>query len=335
MSRAPRTMADLSGVPGGKVLVSVIILTRNGEKHLRSLLDALYCQDGIDCAEVIVIDSGSTDGTLRIASGYPVKLTRIAPEEFGHGKTRNLGARLARGEFLLYLPQDATPVACNWLETLLRPFDNPAVAGVYCRQAPRPDASAMEKFFLSNTYTAQYELRSLPPHEEASLSRCFFSTVGGVIRASLWAKHPFREDVIMSEDQAWAKEVMSSGSAIVYQPAALVLHSHQYGILDVFRRNFDSGFSIDQIYASRTGISVVHLLSRLSREAAFVFRAGKLSDVIRFPLYEFARHFGFWLGRHAERLPIRLRRACGNLGYFWDRGCVFRRAGTSDGAAPD
>jgi rhamnosyltransferase len=266
-----------------------------------------------------MIDSGSTDGTLDIASAYPLRLARIAPEEFGHGRTRNLGARMARGRILLYLPQDATPVGRDWLESLLRPFEDPAVAGVYCRQLPRADASAMEKYFLLSTYPPRPEVRRIGPGEEASLARCFFSTVGGAIRASLWKSHPFDESVIMSEDQAWAKAVMQAGHSIAYQPAAELLHSHAYGIATVFRRNFDSGFSIRQIFAGRTGIPLSNGALHLAREAVYVVRTGRPADVLRFPLYEAARHLGFWLGMHAEMLPGRVRKACGNLSYFWDR----------------
>jgi rhamnosyltransferase len=312
----------MQSVPDGRgedILASIILLTKNGEKHLRSVLDGLYRQRMIDAAEVIVIDSGSTDGTLQIASAYPVRLTRIRPDEFGHGRTRNLGARLARGRFLVYLPQDATPTGPDWLHTLLLPFDDPAVAGVYCRQVPRPEASAMEKFFLLSTYPPRAEMRSIGRKEDICFARCFFSTVGGAIRASLWRDHPFDESVIMSEDQAWAKDVMLAGHAIAYQPAAELLHSHEYGIAGVFRRNFDSGYSIRQIFAGKTGMSPARSIGRLTQEAAFVARSGRFVEMLRFPLYECARHLGFWLGMHAELLPRRLRKACGNLGYFWDR----------------
>jgi rhamnosyltransferase len=312
-------MSSVRAGPGRDILVSIIILTKNGAKTIRPLLDGLRRQNLIERAEVIVIDSGSTDDTLAIVSEYPVALTQIPPREFGHGRTRNLGARLARGEFLLYVPQDATPLGPGWLEALLLPFEDSAVAGAYSRQVPRSDASAMESSFLLGTYTPRPEVRMLAKGEEASLSRCFFSTVGGVIRASLWKEHPFREDVIMSEDQAWSAEVMLAGHSIAYQPAAELLHSHQYGIADIFRRNFDSGYSIHQIFARRTGISAIEGLSRLAREAMFVLRAGSITDILRFPFYECARHFGFWMGMHAESLPVGMRKACGSLAYFWDQ----------------
>lgn len=301
------------------ILVSIILLTKNGEKYFRSLLDGLYSQRNISCAEIIVIDSGSADKTLEIASAYPLTLARIPPEEFGHGKTRNLGARMARGKFLVFLPQDATPVGPDWLKTLLLPFEDRAVAGVYCRQVPRLDANAMEQFFLRSTYSRKFEVKKLDKGEAGSLSRCFFSTVGGVIRAALWQKHPFREDVIMSEDQAWSKEVLLASHAIVYQPAAEVLHSHQYGIAGVFRRNFDSGYSVRQIFSGKTGVSFAQGLSHLAHEAVFVLRSGSFIDILRFPIYECARHLGFWMGIHAEILPVSLRKACGDLAYFWDQ----------------
>lgn len=304
--------------PVSQILVSIILLTKNGEQYLRSLLDAIHAQRGFDRAEVIVIDSGSSDGTLGIVADFPsVRLIEIPPKEFGHGKTRNLGATLARGEFLLYIPQDATPIGAGWLERMLEPFQNPAVAGTFARQVARDQANPMERFFLSHTYHQKIEIKALARGEPASLARCFFSTVSGAIRASVWAKFPFREDIIMSEDQAWSREVMGAGYSVVYQSNAEVLHSHQYGVAANFRRNFDSGYSVWQIYSGQTGIGPLAALRFLAEEAWYVLRFGKLKDWIAFVPYEFARHIGFWLGLHGRLLPTRVSRSFSNLKYFW------------------
>jgi rhamnosyltransferase len=301
-------------------LVSIILLTKNGEQYLRSLLAGLLSQTLIDLAEVIVIDSGSSDKTLSIIGEFPaVQLFQIPEEEFGHGKTRNFGASIARGEFLVYVPQDATPIDCDWLEKLLLPFADSRVVGTFGRQIPRVDASAMERFFLLNTYHDKSLVKFLDDGDEVSLARCFFSTVSGAIRASVWADHPFREDIIMSEDQAWAKDVMLLGRGIAYESSARVLHSHQYTIGGVFRRNFDSGYSISQIFGGITGVTRSSVFSMLVKEAGFVFRRRKLGDMLKFLPYEVARHFGFWLGLRGDRLPIRVSSACSNLRYFWSR----------------
>jgi len=304
----------------GATLVSIIILTKNGDSYFHSLLEGLYCQKGIDRAEVIVIDSGSLDNTLRIVEDFPaIRLVEIPSHEFGHGKTRNLGARLAQGEYLVYLPQDAVPMGTEWLANLLRPFANPEVVGVFGRQVARADASSMEKFFLSRTYHERPEVKELREGEEVSLGKSFFSTVSGAIRASTLARYAFREDIIMSEDQAWASEVMRDGHSIAYEPNAEVLHSHQYGITDIFRRNFDSGYSIWQIFRGVTGIKPTAVLANLAGEAIFVARRGSAMDWLMFLPYEMARHAGFWLGLRADRLPGRLNRVCSNLKYFWEQ----------------
>lgn len=301
-----------------RILVSIIILTKNGETYFRQLLEGLYCQTGIDRAEVIIIDSGSSDNTLGIAADFPeARLIEIHPSEFGHGRTRNFGAAKARGEFLVFLPQDATPVGSDWLADLLQPFSEPRVAGVFARQIARADASPMEAFSLARIYHDHAETKILAQGEAVSFSRCFFSTVGAAVRAGTLAKFPFREDVIMSEDQAWACEVMCEGYAIVYQPGAAVLHSHHYGMADVFRRNFDSGYSIWQIYSRKTGIATTAVFSDLIDEWRFVKVNGHLSDWLWFLPYELARHAGFWLGLHGDKLPRRVCALCSKLGYFW------------------
>jgi rhamnosyltransferase len=320
LCRMGKKMAESDRKNNHQLFASVIILTKNGKRYLRSLLDGLLAQNLAEQFEIILIDSGSTDGTLQIVADYPsVRLHEIHPAEFGHGKTRNLGAKLAGGEFLVYIPQDATPVGHDWLASLLRPFENPSVAGTYAKQVPRSDASAMEKFFLLDTYHLGPEIRSLARGEETTLARCFFSTVSGAIRASILASYPFREDIIMSEDQAWASEVMRAGYSIAYEPRACVLHSHQYGVVEVFRRNFDSGYSIHQIFAGKTGIPLVHALKNLAKEAVFVLRNGGGTDWLQFLPYETARHTGFLLGLRAEKLPVSMRKACGNLRYFWEK----------------
>lgn len=307
-------------ITNSEISVSIIILVKNGERYLRSLLDAVMDQKISGQFEVLVIDSGSSDDSLHIVADYPdIRLFEIPPGEFGHGRTRNLGARLARGQYLVFIPQDATPVGQGWLERLLCPFETPSIAGVYARQVPRDDANAMERFFLIDRYTSQPEIRSLPAEGRATLERCFFSTVSGAVRASVWARYPFREDIIMSEDQAWASEVMKAGYSIAYEPGSCVLHSHQYGIPDVFRRNFDSGYSIRQIYAGKTGMPLYGTMVKLLREAVFVLRTGKGGEWLLFLPYEAARHMGFLLGLHAERLPVSMRRKFSSLRYFWER----------------
>jgi len=125
--------------------ISIIIPTKNAGAEFNKCLACISQQKTKHKYEVIVIDSGSTDNTLNILTKYPVRLIKIAPEEFGHGKTRNLGARLAQGDYLVYITQDAIPATGNWLDRLIKDMrqDN-QIAGAYSRNLPKPGCGPSE-----------------------------------------------------------------------------------------------------------------------------------------------------------------------------------------------
>jgi len=88
--------------------ISVVIPVKDGERYLEELLDAL-AREGVE--QTLVIDSGSRDRSREIVRAAGVELLEIDPAEFGHGRTRNLGAERTRGELICFLTQDATPRA--------------------------------------------------------------------------------------------------------------------------------------------------------------------------------------------------------------------------------
>jgi rhamnosyltransferase len=124
-----------------KFAVTVAILTFNGDRYLERILQAVAEQDFKGQVELLVIDSGSTDGTLAIVAAHPeVRLHEIPNSEFGHGRTRNLAAQLSNGEIVVYLTHDAVPADTHWLAELVAPFEKfPGVEGVVGRQIARPD----------------------------------------------------------------------------------------------------------------------------------------------------------------------------------------------------
>ena len=118
--------------------VSVLLVTKNGERYLAELLQSIRAQQGgFRLVEIIAVDSGSRDRTLAILESHAVRVIRIPPQEFGHGKTRNLAAAHAHGDYLVFLTQDATPANADWLASLLAPLlADPSIAGAYSRHLP-------------------------------------------------------------------------------------------------------------------------------------------------------------------------------------------------------
>ncbi len=212
-----------------RCLASILVRTKNEGKYLAQTIEAIRAQS-FQSHEIMVVDSGSTDGTLNLVASFEdVTLLRIAPEEFTFGRALNVGAERARGEYLVTLSAHALPRGEHWLFNLVRPFDDPLVAGVYGRQLPRPDAYPPVKVDYLCHYNS--EARVLTAVEEA-----FFSNANAAIRRQLWNDLPFDEDLPACEDQDWARKALTRGYKIVYEPQAAVYHSHNEFLWAVYRR---------------------------------------------------------------------------------------------------
>lgn len=131
--------------------ISVVIPVLNAARFLPELFHALEQQKPYSPKEIILVESGSTDSTVKIASRYPnVQIVPI--KKFSHGYARNLGAKHATGEIIVLMTQDALPRDKTWLQKLLEPFSDDKVVAVYSRQVPKPDAIFTERFFLMTRF---------------------------------------------------------------------------------------------------------------------------------------------------------------------------------------
>jgi len=212
------------------LLASVVIRAKNEARYIGETLAALFKQTSAQPYEVIVVDSGSTDGTIGIVREYPVRLIEIPPESFTYGRALNLGIVEAQGDFVASLSAHSTPADGHWLSHILEPFQNPRVAGVIGRQIPRASATALELInmrFISGLMSAKPELRDRNP---------MFSNANGAFRRSLWQRLPFDEAVRGAEDIAWARSMQALGYLIAYEPSAAVYHSHGEPLLKHLRR---------------------------------------------------------------------------------------------------
>ena len=182
---------------------SIIIPTKNGEKYLQEVLSMVFKQKvGFDF-EIIIIDSGSQDKTLQIIKRFPVKLYQISPQEFNHGLTRNLAASKAKGEYLVFLTQDAKPANDHWLQNIVRPFEeDKEIAGIFGRHLPRENCDPFQKRILKDFFesfglkTTIYQIKDAVGRENAFEKNkhvlTYFSNVNSAVRRSVWQKIPFR-----------------------------------------------------------------------------------------------------------------------------------------------
>jgi rhamnosyltransferase len=297
--------------------VSIVIPVLDAEPFLPGLFAALLAQKPAPPLEIILVDSNSSDGTRVAAAACPI--AKVVPiDDFSHGRSRNLGGAHASGEIVAFLSQDALPANDSWLAALVAPFNDPTIAATYSRQIPRGDAMPMECFFLLSRFPPGESVRrSAAAGEPLSLEKVFFSNVSSAVRRDALARHPFDETLIMSEDQQLSRDLIAAGYAVVYQPSSVVVHSHRYTLANVFRRYFDSVYSLQGIFSDHTvGTSASMGLRYLARETRFIVRHHPLW-LPYFFLYTATKTAATLAGHLADRLPGWLLRRISLHSYHW------------------
>ncbi len=195
-------------------MVSIIIRTKNEERWISEVLRAVFSQDYRDF-EVIIVDNKSTDKTLDKAKKFNVKVLTV--DEYFPGKALNLGIKASKGEYIACLSAHCIPVNNKWLSTLLSNFTTDDVAGVYGRQEPMSFSSDFDKRDLLIAFGLDKKIQ---------VNDSFFHNANSMVRRDLWQACSFDDTLSNIEDRAWAKQMLSKGYKIIYEPRASVYHYH-------------------------------------------------------------------------------------------------------------
>lgn len=238
-------------------IATVAILTYNGEDYLERILEQLRRQEIDGEFEVLVIDSGSTDSTLDIVRRFPeVRLHQIPNEEFGHGRTRNLAAHLANGEFVAYLTHDAIPTSPHWLREITAPFAlDEGIVAVMGKQVPRPGCFPLLKYEIQGVFAGlgpdfgtSVFYRDASMTDEGILDALgFYSDVNSAARRDFLTQTiPYR-DVPYAEDQLFGRDLIEAGYRKAYAPRAAVEHSNDLTLAEYGKRIFDETVGLRRI----------------------------------------------------------------------------------------
>ena len=314
-------------------MISIVIPVKDGGLDLVRCLEAIARQRIDDEVEVVVVDSGSTDGSAERARQLGARVHEIRPEDFTHGGSRNLGVQLTQGEIVVFTTQDAYAEDDTWLATLVAPLvRDERVAGVYGRQLAHHDAIPPERYFLDFLYGPSPRTQRLADPSQLTFEATLFSNVNSAVRRGVLEQFPLAVDVVMSEDQEWSRRVLLAGFEIVYEPRAAVRHSHAYSLTSAFRRFFDSGASARRAYVSEARTSRVALRRagvRYARgEIAWLWRTGRRRWLPYAAVYESAKFAGLQLGLRHERLPPSVKRRLSGLPAPAENGRIVDADGT-------
>jgi glycosyltransferase involved in cell wall biosynthesis len=205
---------------------SIVIRAYNEEQHLGRLLEGIRQQTVRD-VEVILVDSGSTDATVQIAENHGAKVVRIPSAEFTFGRSLNFGVREARRDLVVFASAHVYPVYPDWLESLLRPFEDEWVALTYGKQRGPESAKFSEGQIFHQWY---------PDASNPDQVTTFCNNANAAIRKNLWEKNPYDETLTGLEDLAWAKWASEQGYKIAYVAEAEIVHVHNETPRGVFNR---------------------------------------------------------------------------------------------------
>lgn len=211
---------------------TVVIRTFNEARHLPSLLERLRDQSYRDF-EVVVVDSGSIDGTREIAEAQATRVIRIDRNHFTFGYSLNTGIREARGRLIAIASAHTLPVDDAWLGNLVAPLRAATVAMVYGRQV----GAEMSKFSESQDFRRIFGLSRKVMRPPAF----FANNANAAIRRELWEQYPFDEGLTGLEDVDWARQWMLEGYEVIYEPSAALHHIHEESRTQVRHRYYREG----------------------------------------------------------------------------------------------
>jgi rhamnosyltransferase len=289
---------------------SVVIPTKNGGESIGECLEAVYSQEGVGRVEVVMVDSGSTDGTLEIARKCPVRIVEIPAQDFHHARTRNYAATLTTGKYLVFLSQDAIPANYGWLKAMLQNFADGAVGAVYGRQVPKAGSTEERHDALNTMYGSERVVKDASSKENLGYRYYHFSDANAAIRREVWEATRFPEELKVFEDLGIAKRILDAGWHIVYEPEASVVHSHNHTTVELFKRYFDIGYTFQRlgIWNELTQNSMMKEVGKLARKKLQRNRNGTRRAAVGRIKTDVAKSAGFWLGVHERYLPVAVKR---------------------------
>jgi rhamnosyltransferase len=318
--------------------VSIVIPTFNAGPVFKALLDGIRAQEGDFEREIIVIDSGSTDGTVELAQRYGAVVHKIPQAEFNHGATRNLGVSLARGKYVALTVQDAVPIDERWLAAMVENLErDKRVAGVYSRQIACKESGVLTRAVVNNLALASLERREqfvgdskrytrMPPRKRRRLAT--FDDVSSCLRRSIWEEMPF-ERTNFGEDLRWGKRVIEAGYKIVYEPRSAVFHSHERGAIYDLRRYYVNQRLLSDLFELELVPNEAYLplamfrsyvhLHRLLRQEEGA-RGKRLGLALAVAKYVVSSQLGNYLGVRSDSLARLSPRAFDRVDRFLSKG---------------
>lgn len=280
--------------------ISIIIRTLNEAKYLDELLTLIQTQQILGLShEVIIVDSGSTDGTLHIAERHGCKIIHISREEFSFGRSLNIGCEAAKGDLLVFISGHCVPIDSHWLSNLCRPLlEDSDVCYTYGRQLGGEHSQFSEKRIFAKYFPESACIA-------ADQQEFFCNNANAAIRFSDWQQQRFDEELTGLEDMELAQRLLKQGGRVAYLPNASVYHHHSETWLQVQRRFEREAIALQKIMPQiHFGIFdfLRYFISSTLKDWRNAFGSGELMHHFwDIPRYRWNQYLGSYRGNHYHR----------------------------------
>ncbi|QJD78373.1 glycosyltransferase [Spirosoma rhododendri] len=300
-------------------MISIVIPVYNAAAYLPALLARLREQTMPH--ELILIDSESDERTQQIYRDEKVNVVRIKKTEFNHGTTRNLGLRIAQYDTVAFMTQDALPASAETLQRLVEALNSRQdIAMAYGRQLPYPETGFFGQFARIINYpdTSVIKTRELIP--EMGVKTCSCSNSFAIYKKQeLLNVGGFPSDTILGEDVSVAARFILQGKAVAYCAEAQVFHSHDYTVLEEFKRYFDIGVFHQEQQAVLKEFTRAESegFKYVMQEWQYLSRHHQIALVPNQLVRVAAKYIGYKMGRLERLFPRRLKSKISMHPGFW------------------
>ena len=259
------------------MIISVVIRAFNEDHHIGRLLVGIARQafSKETEVEVVLVDSGSTDSTVAIASSMGAKVVHIKKEEFSFGRALNVGCKQAKGDILVFASAHVYPVYTDWLESMIRPFTDEKIALVYGKQEGNDKTRFSEHQVFAQWFTTTSNLDQNSP---------FCNNANCAIRRDLWLNQPYDETLTGLEDLDWAEKIMKRGYKISYCAEAPIVHVHEETAKKIKHRYQREALALKNIMPHvhfNLWDFITHLIQSVIKDSAVALKKGILLKELR------------------------------------------------------
>lgn len=279
--------------------ISVIIPVKNGAATLAACLQSVR-EQSVPVSEIIVLDSGSKDGSKAIAEEFGARIIDIAPQQFNHGLTRNEGARFATSDLLLYTVQDARFADGGMLARMVSHIDNSGAMAVTGHQAISHDSDKNPVYWFQRYSEPKPDIRQTNRHIFEQLRAkekqqlIAWDNVIALYRKDALLGLPF-VDTQFAEDWIWSYQALLQGWKLVYDPSVIVYHYHHRTFTYSFRLAYTINYHMFVFFGFKP--LVPHLVQKTARAFFALVRKPDISvfHKVYWVLHNAASNFGQWL----------------------------------------